>query len=522
MKLSYFKKHSTATAIVAAIVIFIAILAARSAGKKPTDTGSSNTKPLVHLLKAKDYSQNAHTVSANGTVESLQQVDLKSQGNGKLSKIYVKVGDRVKQGQVLATIDAGNAAAALTSARGALEQAQANYNKLIAGASSEQIDAAKVAVENATNNLKTTEANQETAVSNALSSLLNTSIAAIPGNGNTSSSAPVITGTYKDTAEGSYKISLYATGSGLRFQTSGLESASGDVTTQPTPLGTKGLYIQFSSNPPTSDTWTIAIPNTYAAAYVSNYNAYQTALKNKDSAISAANGQLSSAQAALAQAQAQARPADIQAAQAQILIAQGQVQAAEVAYSNTQIKAPFDGTVSALPVKFADVISIGQKVASVVNEGGMQLKIFVSGEDLPFIKIGAMAKIGEDQATGTVTNVAPSVDATSRTAEVDIAVVNPKSSNLTVGQNAAVIILGNPSAEAQTNSFVLPLQSVKLTPDGKAFVYKLDAGNKAQEVAVTIGKVDGEHVEVTSGLDENSEIVSNAYDVAAGDSVQLQ
>lgn len=520
MNLSYFKKHSTATAIIAIIVVFVAILAARQASKKPIDSGSNNSKPLVQILNIKDYSQNSHTISANGTVESLQQVDLKSQTGGKLTKIYVKVGDRVQSGQVLATIDSGNAAAALTSARGALEQAQASYNKLLAGASSEQIDSAKVAVTNAETNLTSIKTGQETAVQNALSSLLNTSISAIAGKGNTDNISPVITGTYKGTEEGTYTISIYATGSGLKFQCSGLESCTGDVATQPTPLGTKGLFIQFNSQPSTSNTWTIAIPNTYATAYVNNYNAYQSALKGKDSAIAAAQGQLNSAQAALAQAQAQARPADIQAAQAQILIAQGQAQAAEVAYSNTLIKAPFAGTVSALPVKYADVVTIGQKIASVINQGGLQIKVFVSGEDLPFIKISGLVQIGETKATGTVTNIAPSVDATTRTAEIDIAVTDPENSKLTIGQNVAVIILGG-STEAKDNSFVLPLQAVKLTSDGKAFVYSIE-NNKAKEISVIIGKVDGEHVEVVSGLDGATSIVANAYDVAADDMVEIQ
>ena len=130
-------------------------------------------------------------------------------------------------------------------------------------------------------------------------------------------------------------------------------------------------------------------------------------------------------------------------------------------------------------------------------------------------------QIAQSAATGTVTNIAPSVDATNRTAEVDVAVANPQNSGLTVGQNVAITILGE-STSTQANVYILPLQAVKLTPDNKAYVYTLDSGNKAQEVAVTLSTVDGEHVEVTAGLSDNMQIVSNAYDVSAGDVVQIQ
>lgn len=521
MSFAFFKKHSTLVSAIAIAVIIITVIAARALRQNQTGQTTGTNKPLVQLLKVKDYSQSSHTVSANGTVESLQQVDLKSQASGKITKIYVKIGDHVRQGQTLATVDQGSAAAALTSAQGGLAQAQASLARLLAGASNEQIDAAKIAVQNAQSALGSTKTGQETAVQNAYSTLLNTAIAAIAGSGNTDSVVPIISGTYTGSTQGTYTVSVYSTGSGLKFKTSGMETTTGDIKSQPVALGSNGLYIQFNTNPAVNDTWTVSIPNTYSPAYVPNYNAYQSAQKARDAAITAAQGQLDSAQAALIQLQAQARPADVQAVQAQILSAQGQVQAASAAYQNTLIVAPFDGVVSALSIKFADVVSPGQKVASIVNQGGLQIKVFVSGEDLPFIKLNAQVQITGSTATGTVTNVSPSIDATTKTAETDIAIINPAASGLTVGQNVAITILGD-LTQAQSNSYVLPLQSVKLTPDNKALVYILDNKGLAEEVAVTTGKVDGEHVEVTSGLKDDMQIVSNAYDVSTGDEVIIQ
>ncbi len=518
-------------------LIFVVVaggIAARAAfQKKSTDTTATPT-PVVTLLSLKEYAKNGRTVTANGTVSSLQQVDLKAQATGKITKVAVSLGQKVYTGQTLATIDSGNAAAALTSAMGMLEQARANYNKLLAGASSEQInvtqksvDAAQAALDSANTSLATTKAQQDTAVQNALTTLLNTPLTATPGTSNLDTAVPTITGSLSGIDQGSYKITLYQTGIGMKFQTSGLESVIGDVKTQAVPLGTKGLLIQFPSGPAVSDTWTIAIPNTSSPLYTANNNAYETSLRTRDSAIAAAQAQVVAATSALAQAkasliqqQAQARPADVQAAQASITSAQGQVQAAQVAYRNTLVQAPFDGTVSALPVKTADVVSNGQLVATVVNQGGLQVKVFLSNDDLKFVAANFQALIGTTNATGTVTNVASSVDPNSKTGEVDIAISSPATSGLTVGQNVSVSISG--STGQGSSSILLPIQTVKFTPDGKAFVYTLSKDNKAEEVAVTTGSVQGETVEITGGINPDQSILSNAYAVSAGDSVQIQ
>ncbi len=522
MKFEYVKKHSTVVIIVAIIVVVIAALAARAVSQNKTTDSQEAHKPSVKLLSVKDYSQNSHTISANGNVESLQQVDLKAQTGGKISAVNVKVGSKVRSGQVLASVDSGAAAAALTSARGSLAQAQANYNRLLAGASSEDITIAQVALDSAKSNLENTKQQQQTAVTNAYRSLLNSGLSATPGSSNSGGTTATVSGSYTGEAQGQYNVKVYYTGSGSYFQYSGLETGSGRVDTTPQPLGTKGLYIKFSdNNVPASNYWTVNIPDTQSAYYVANNNAYQSALQTQTSSITAAQNAVAAAQAALDARKAQARPADVQAAEAQILSAQGQVQAAQTAYQNTLITSPFDGEVSALSIKYADVVSPGQKVATVVNQGGLQIKVFVSGTDLAFISKSSLVSIGQSKASGTVTNIAPSVDATTRTGEVDIAIANPQASGLTVGQNVAVNILGS-STQAGKNGFILPLQSVKLTPDGKAFVYTLSGENKAQEISVTTGTVDGENVEVTAGLTEDMQIVSNAYDVSAGEAVQAQ
>ena len=519
----FLKQHATVSITLAVIIILIAALAARLAKKNTAPTDDQSSKPSVQLINTKDYMQDKHAVSANGTVESLEQADLKSQATGKITKINVSVGQKVTQGQILATLEQSNQAAALTSARGALAQAQANYNRVMSGASNEDVALAQAAVDSAQSALDNTQKQQQIAVDSAYKTLLNSGLAAIGGSSNSGATTIAISGSYTSLETGEYTITVYSAGDGMHYQVSGLEKSQGLVQTSPQPIGTRGLYLQFSSmSVPAGNSWTVTIPNTQGTGYVANNNAYQSAIQGQKSAVAAAQNGLTQAKAALDLKKSQARPAEVQSAQAQILTAQGQVQSAQAALENTIIRAPFDGIISAVPVKFADLVSPGSIVMSIVSRGGLQVKIFVSDSDLTSIHVTDIAKIGTNNATGTVTNVAPSVNANTKTAEVDIAVNDPTTAGLTIGQNVSVLVAGNNSTSTTEQKYILPLQAVKITPDGHNYVYTLDSQKKAQQTEVTIGKVDGENVEVLSGLSADMQILSNAYGVSLGDAVEVK
>src|SRR5512136_2816850 len=65
------------------------------------------------------------TVSASGTIAAHAQVAVPFQNAGQVKTINVKVGDTVKSGQVLASLDTTDLDAAVTSAQAGLDMAQA-------------------------------------------------------------------------------------------------------------------------------------------------------------------------------------------------------------------------------------------------------------------------------------------------------------------------------------------------------------------------------------------------------------
>ena len=87
------------------------------------------------------------TVSATGKVKSASEIELNFKNAGKLSILNVKVGDKVKQNQVLAQLKATDLAINVNKAQADLQEAKANLDKLKAGSTNEDIAVYEALVE---------------------------------------------------------------------------------------------------------------------------------------------------------------------------------------------------------------------------------------------------------------------------------------------------------------------------------------------------------------------------------------
>ncbi len=466
------------------------------------------------------------TVLATGQVVSGTDLQLSFKSGGIVERVLVKEGSKVKQGDVLASLDQRDQQASLTSARGSLAQAQAGYQRVIAGASSEEVavsqravDAAQVALESAKKSLENTRQQQETAVQNAYSSLLNSGLAAVASPGNTGSGSLAVTGTYTGTDQGMYKISIYSSGSGQRFQISGLESMDGEVKSVPVPLGTRGLFVQSVGQLNANDSWTVTIPNTMSATYVTAYNAYQAALKARQSAVDAAQSQINSAQTSLDQARAaldlkraQARPADIEAAQAQILTAQGQVQAAQAALENTVIRAPADGTITGVDIKPGELATAMKEVFVLQDIGNLHAEANVSEANIASLQSGQSVDLtfdalGPDRHfTGTVQTVNPASTVVSGVVNYKVTASLDNIPDIKPGMTANMTVL----VAQKDNVLAIPLRAV-INRDNKKYVRVITdpKKNTYEERQVTTGlEADEGLVEVTSGLKAGDVVVT--------------
>lgn len=472
--------------------------------------GNSSNNIQTDTVKKQDIKQ---TVLATGQVVSATDLDLAFKAGGIVQRVNVKEGDKVTAGQVLASLDQQDAAASLTSAQGALAQAQANYNKVLAGSSNEDIAVAQVALDNAKSTLQTTTDQQKVLVANAYSALLNSTPAAVAKSGNQSSPTITISGTYTGAAQGQYVVSVYGTGSGFRFSVNGLEVGDGLVSTAPQPLGSKGLYISFSTTAVFSgDSWTVNIPNTQASTYVTNYNAYQAALQTQASATSAAQQAVATAQANLDLKKAQARPADVQAAQAAILSAQGQVQAAQATLENNIVRAPTDGTITSVDIKVGEQATPSKEVIVLQDVGNLHIESDVSEANIASVQTGQSVDItfdalGPDRHfTAKVQTVNPASTLVSGVVNYKVTAAIDNISEIKPGMTANMTIL----VGEKSGVLAVP-DSAVLNNNGTKQVRVIDDSKKKTYHAVNVQtgmEADGGLVEVTSGLNEGQQIVT--------------
>lgn len=506
------------TLIICSVLVAIGVVAVLTGGKRAQILSTETIHP-------QDINR---TVLATGEVTSQTDLNLSFKVGGVLARIPVKVGSKVKSGDILAALDQKDQLAALTSARGVLAGADANYQKVIAGASSEDIvlaergvASANVAVNNAKRSLQDTKQQQAVLVKNALYALNNSTLSAVAAIGNVSSVTVTISGAYVGDAQGTYTVKIYATNNGPRFTVSGLEGADGQV--KPgvqIPLGSKGLFMEFSAvSVYDGDTWTIDIPNMKASNYVTNKNAYESALQTQSVAVSAAENAVTTAVSSLDQAmaildtkRAEARPADIAAAKAQILSAQGQLQAALASVENTIIRAPADGTITLVDIKIGEQATALKPVITLQDVGNLYVEANVSEANVAHIKLDQPVELtfdalgGSRKFSGKLLTVDPASTVVSGVVNYKITASVDQVTDIKPGMTANMSVLIGSAKD------VLAVPGKALVEhDGKKFVRVITDEKKQRykETEVTTGlEADGGTVEIKSGLKAGQTIVT--------------
>ncbi|MGE5298237.1 MAG: biotin/lipoyl-binding protein, partial [Acidobacteriaceae bacterium] len=270
------------------IWLAIIILVVGGIGYKIVSSKNKTGSLLTDTVKRLDLKQ---TVLATGELTSKTDLNLSFKATGVVRRVNVAVNSKVKAGDVIANLEQKDQQAALTSARGSLASAQANYQRVLDGASNEEVqvaqksvDAAAVTLDNAKLTLENTKTQQKVLVDNAYSSMLNAGLTAVPATSNLNTTPPTVSGTYTGTVEGTYTVRQ----TGKYYYTSGLET-TGDVlysSTTPTPLGTRGLYLTFPSTMQIStDSWTVDVPNKNSSTYLTYFNAYKSAQESQTTAV---------------------------------------------------------------------------------------------------------------------------------------------------------------------------------------------------------------------------------------------
>lgn len=105
------------------------------------ETSTASVQPISQII------------SGDGELFAYKQASLSPKISSPISRYYVRLGDHVHAGQLLATLEHADLEAALTNARGAVAQAQANYAETTASGVPQELQKAQSDVTNAKANL---------------------------------------------------------------------------------------------------------------------------------------------------------------------------------------------------------------------------------------------------------------------------------------------------------------------------------------------------------------------------------
>ena len=149
---------------IAVIVILVGIVAFRLISNKEEIDANSQMEDTSGMLVSVNTapvksSITERNLSLVGTATANQVIDIKSEVQGKITNLYIELGDQVKKGQVIARIDdriqtltVANAEQSLADARQSFERYQNLYKG--GAATKAQFDQYKLALDNAQNQVE--------------------------------------------------------------------------------------------------------------------------------------------------------------------------------------------------------------------------------------------------------------------------------------------------------------------------------------------------------------------------------
>ncbi|GAB4285033.1 MAG: hypothetical protein Fur0025_16250 [Oscillatoriaceae cyanobacterium] len=99
--------------------------------------------PLAELTVPVELQNFALKISASGTIQPVQSVNLSPKTAGRLDRLLVEQGDIVQAGQIIAVMESNDVRSRLSQANASVAQAQARLEQLQAGARLEEIEQAQ-------------------------------------------------------------------------------------------------------------------------------------------------------------------------------------------------------------------------------------------------------------------------------------------------------------------------------------------------------------------------------------------
>ncbi len=254
-----------------------------------------------------------------------------------------------------------------------------------------------------------------------------------------------------------------------------------------------------------------------------NYNwckgtASESEIAEADANVALADAQLKAAETEVARLENYPDPDDVALAQVQLDNAQAKLAEAKEAESIIELTAPFDGTILDISAIVGESIGTGA-IINLADLSQPTLEVYLDETDLNSVGVGYEIEVIFDALPdqtfpGTIVSVDPSltsmqnVTAVRAIAQLDtISFAKPQ--NLPIGLNASVEIIGS-KAE---NALLVPVEALRELSAGKYGVFVMENGQPKLHV-VEVGLMDYTYAEIISGLDEGDVVTTGIVETS--------
>lgn len=475
-------------------------------------------------------------VSATGTVESAEEVDLRFKTSGIVEKINVKVGDKISKGTYLIQLASGEIQSQFLQAQASYNQAKAKLDQLLAGATTEEIKVVEQVVENAKIALEDAKAEAENDLqqdhNSALvylvdaSSKCNKAIADLKDMAKEYfyRSAP-LDNTYTDKRAAAESAFLEADGyvdNAVANQTHGnidlgltgmrlaIQKVINALDYAKTAMADPAVREDVAAADKTIIDTNIANTNT---AY-SNINSAKSDIDNQkitnQTSINSAEATYKKSQADLEELKAPPRPVDIAIYQADVEKYRANMNEYSQKLRDASIVAPFNGVVAKIDTKIGEVVSAnGKVVASLISPGNFQIRADISEADIRKVDLEDPAEITldafpEEKWPGQIVEIEPAETVIEGVVYYRIKILFERiNEKIKSGMTADV----NIETERKENVLYVPQRAI-VFKDDKRFV-RIPKGEGFEEIEVGTGlKSSDGQIEIISGLREGDEVIT--------------
>jgi len=482
-------------------------------------------------------------ISANGTVESTNEIDLKFKTTGTVDKIFTKVGANVKKGTYLLSLDSGAVYSQYLQAQASYNQAKAKLDQLLAGVSEEEIKVTEQVLKNAQISLNDAKDKAE----NDLNQDYNSSLVYLIGasskcnkaitdikdieklyfNGSDSFSK-----TFVEKRGQTEEIFLGIASSGIKGARELVEIAANNQSKENIDLALSKMWValqktseildytktsfsdpSFSKTVIGTDKTTITTDSSEINTVFLNISNSQTEIANQKITnqinINSAENTFNKAQADYDKLIAKPREVDIAVYQADIDRYRANVNEYATKLRDASIVAPFDGIVAKIDARIGEIVNTEKIIVTLINPHGLQIKIDVPETDISKVNLDDQVEITLD-ALSEESYIGQIIEMDSGKTLID-GVVYYKIKILFEGDNQKIKSGMSGEAIIQTekkeNVLNMPQRAV-VSRNGKKFVRILD-GNNIIEKEITTGLRGSQgEIEILSGLAEGEEIIT--------------